>query len=91
PQDSRAAMPSLSFVKDEVLNPAIQNKVKKLNEISKKSGISMTHLSLAWCALNPNVSTVILGASRLEQLKDNMEALKYLKQVGEIKKELDLI
>jgi voltage-dependent potassium channel beta subunit len=91
PQDSRAAMPSLSFVKDELQNPAVQNKVVKLNEISKKSGISMTHLSLAWCALNTNVSTVILGASQLEQLKDNMQALKYLKQAAELKKELDSI
>jgi voltage-dependent potassium channel beta subunit len=91
PENSRAAMPSLSFVKDEVQNPAIQSQVKKLNEISKKSGISMTHISLAWCALNPNVSTVILGASRLEQLKENMQALVYLNQVAELRKELDSI
>jgi aryl-alcohol dehydrogenase-like predicted oxidoreductase len=91
PENSRAAMPSLSFVKDEVLNPVIQSQVIKLNEISKKSGISMTHISLAWCVLNPNVSTVILGASRLEQLKDNMQALVYLNQVAELRKELDSI
>lgn len=89
PDNTRAAMPSLSFVKDEVQNPSNQSLVKKLSDISKKSGISMTHISLAWCALNPNVSTVILGASRLEQLKDNMDALKHLKQVQELKKELD--
>ena len=91
PENSRANMPSLTFVKDEVENPENIAKVKKLSEISKKTGISMAHLSLAWCALNPNVSTVILGASRIEQLKENLVALKYLKQVAELKKELDAI
>lgn len=91
PANSRASMPSLSFVKDEVENKENVAKVKKLSEISKKSGISMTHLALSWCALNSNVSTVILGASRLEQLKDNLEALKYLNQVADLKKELDAI
>ncbi len=91
PANTRASMPSLSFVKDEVENKENISKVKKLNEISKKSGISMTHLALGWCALNPNVSTVILGASRIEQLKDNLEALRFLNQVAELKKELDAI
>lgn len=91
PANTRASMPSLSYIKDEIEDPVNQAKVKKLSEISKKFGISMTHLALAWCALNPNVSTVILGASRLEQLKDNLEALKYLEQVAELKKELDAV
>ena len=49
----------------------------------------MTHLSLGWCALNPNVSTVILGASKLEQLKDNLNVLGHLSAITELKKELD--
>ncbi len=91
PANSRASHPSLSYIKDEIEDPVNQAKVMKLNEISKKSGISMAHLALAWCALNPNVSTVILGASRLDQLKDNLAALNYLDQVSRLKKELDAI
>ena len=91
PADSRASMPSMSFVKDEVQNLEIQLKAEKLAELSKKSGISMTHLALGWCALNPNVSTVILGASRLEQLKENLSVVGKMNHIADLKKELDLI
>jgi voltage-dependent potassium channel beta subunit len=91
PSDSRAGMASLSWIKDEVTNPANKSKVEKLKKISDLSGISMTHLALGWCTLNPNVSTVILGASRLEQLKTNLEVLSKLNQIRDFKKELDLI
>ena len=84
-------MPSMSFVKDEVQNLEIQLKAEKLAELSKKSGISMTHLALGWCALNPNVSTVILGASRLEQLKENLSVVGKMNHIADLKKELDLI
>ena len=40
--------------------------------------MSMAHLSIAWCLKNPNVSTVILGASRLSQLEDNLNAMDAL-------------
>lgn len=91
PKDSRATIPSLSWIKDEIENPSHVAKVEKLKKISDKSGISMTHLALGWCTLNPNVSTVILGASRLEQLKTNLEVLGKLNQIRDVKKELDLI
>lgn len=91
PAGSRASMPSLGYIRDEIEDPETILKVRKISEVAKKSGISMTHLSLAWCALNPNVSSVILGASRLEQLKDNLEAIQYLEKVAELKKELDAI
>jgi voltage-dependent potassium channel beta subunit len=91
PADSRAGIPSLSWIKDEVTNPVNKSKVEKLKKISDQSGVSMTHLALGWCTLNPNVSTVILGASRLEQLKTNLEVLSKLNQIKDFKKELDLI
>ncbi|MGH8281599.1 MAG: aldo/keto reductase, partial [Gammaproteobacteria bacterium] len=49
--------------------------VKQLTGIAQDLGISTTHLALAWCLKNPHVSSVILGASRLEQLKDNLLAM----------------
>ncbi len=50
-------------------------KVKQLASISQELGISMAQLALAWCLKNPNVSTVITGASRVEQVIENMKAL----------------
>lgn len=91
PEGSRASQASLSYIKDEIENPINQQKAAKLSEVSKKSGISMTHLALGWCALNPNVSTVILGASGLDQLKDNLGALKNLERSADFKSELDQI
>jgi voltage-dependent potassium channel beta subunit len=87
PENTRASIPSLGWLHDEVKNS--ESLVKKLQVISKKTGISMSHLAIGWCALNKNVSTVILGASRLEQLKENLDTLKHLPLIEEIKKELD--
>lgn len=49
--------------------------MRQLKPIADELGVSLTHLSLAWCLKNPNVSTVILGASRLSQLEDNLKAM----------------
>jgi aryl-alcohol dehydrogenase-like predicted oxidoreductase len=49
--------------------------------LSKDLDISMAHLSIAWCLKNPNVSTVILGASRLSQLEDNLNAMNALSKL----------
>ncbi len=91
PQDSRANMASMGSVKSDIELPENKNRVEKLGAISKKSGISMTHLALGWCALNKNVSTVILGASRLEQLKVNLEVLTKMNEIADFKNELDLV
>jgi voltage-dependent potassium channel beta subunit len=87
PENTRASMPSMDMVRDTIERS--RNLIIDLQKISKKTGISMSHLALGWCALNPHVSTVILGASRLEQLKENLDTLKYLNAIREIKGELD--
>jgi voltage-dependent potassium channel beta subunit len=91
PEGSRASIPSLGYIKDEVESPATRNVALQLQKISKDCGISMAHLAIGWCALNPHVSTVILGASRLEQLKDNLETLKHLERIMALKPQLDKI
>ncbi|PIL31309.1 transporter [Ganoderma sinense ZZ0214-1] len=54
-------------------------KVKKLSELAEKElGCSVQHLALAWLAVNPNTSTVILGASKPEQIVDNLKALEVM-------------
>jgi voltage-dependent potassium channel beta subunit len=77
PKESRMALPGMEWLKDE-LTPERVAAVKKLQPIADELGASMAQLALAWCARNPNVSTVITGASRPEQVKENMKALDIL-------------
>ena len=50
--------------------------MRKLQSVADEVGVSLTHFALAWCLKNPNVSTVITGASKLEQLQNNLKALE---------------
>lgn len=78
PDDSRMNLPGYEWLKDNLLSDegkARLEKVRQLKPIADELGLSLTHLSLAWCLKNPKVSTVILGASRLSQLEDNLKAL----------------
>jgi len=56
-------------------------KVRKLTKIAEGLGGNATQLALAWCAKNPNVSTVILGATKIEQIEDNMGAIKLISKL----------
>ena len=56
-------------------------KVRELSKIADGLGTSMARLALAWCLKNPHVSTVITGASRVEQVHDNMKALDLVPQL----------
>lgn len=78
PDGSRLDLPGYEWLRDALLSDAGQQrleKIRQLKPLAEELGISLTHLALAWCLKNPNVSTVILGASRLEQLEDNLGAL----------------
>jgi len=67
-------------------------KVKKLTAIAERYGASMAALALAWVAKQPNVSTVILGATKPEQLKDNIKALDLMdKLTPEVLEEIEKI
>ncbi len=77
PKDSRLALPGYDWLRNVVTSRRIEA-VKKLEPIAKGLGGTVAQLALAWCAHNPNVSTVITGASRAEQVKENMKALDLL-------------
>jgi aryl-alcohol dehydrogenase-like predicted oxidoreductase len=67
-------------------------KVKKLTTIAEKLGGNMSQLALAWAAKNPNVSTVILGATKVEQIVDNCKAVQMLEKITpEIMEEIEKI
>jgi aryl-alcohol dehydrogenase-like predicted oxidoreductase len=56
--------------------------VKQLEPIAKDLGCTLAQLALAWCLKNPNVSTVITGASRPEQVVENMKAEDVLQRLS---------
>jgi aryl-alcohol dehydrogenase-like predicted oxidoreductase len=78
PQDSRFNLPGYEWLKREWESPegkAKLAKVAELQKLAKEAGLPIHHMALLWCLANPHVSTVILGASRQSQLKDNLAAL----------------
>jgi voltage-dependent potassium channel beta subunit len=75
PEDSRFAIEGFDWLKDRWMQENFLEKIKKLSSLANELGISMAQLSIAWCIKNPNVTTAILGASRKEQLLENLKAL----------------
>ena len=61
----------------ESINESDQNKIKKLSNIAQELNVSLAQLSIIWCLKNINVSSVILGASKVSQLKENLDSIKY--------------
>ena len=78
PKDTRLNMESLGWLKDRLMVEDNLKKVKKLQEFADKLNIPLVKLALGWCLKNSNVSTVILGASKSSQLKENLTALEVL-------------
>jgi voltage-dependent potassium channel beta subunit len=75
PDDSRGALAGFGWLAKQMSDAAAVAKVEKLRPIADELGCSMAQLALAWCATNPNVSTVITGASRPSQVIENFGAL----------------
>ncbi|MEY2456566.1 MAG: hypothetical protein QOK06_1660 [Acidimicrobiaceae bacterium] len=78
PDGSRATLPGYEWLKEMLTNPERNEKVRKLKAVADELDCTLSQLALAWCAKNPHVSTVITGASRPEQVHENMGALDVL-------------
>lgn len=80
PADSRLAQPGYEWLRESVLGHGDERlgMVRALQPIAAELGTSLAQLAIAWCLLNPHVSTVMLGASRREQLAQNLDALELL-------------
>ncbi len=76
PEGSRFALTGFDWLKDRWMQESFLSKAKKLAELAHQLGISMAQLSIGWCIKNPNVSTAILGATRKEQLLENLGAIE---------------
>jgi len=78
PQGSRMNLAGYEWLKEGLAKPEGQarlEKVRALSELAGRVGLPLHHMALLWCLANPHVSTVILGASRVSQLTDNIRAL----------------
>lgn len=75
PKGSRFGLQGFDWLRDRWITDDKLKKVKKLATLAEKLGISTAALSIAWCIKNPNVSTAILGATKKQQLTENLKAL----------------
>jgi voltage-dependent potassium channel beta subunit len=78
PAESRLKRDELGWLADRLLQENNHNIVTNLVQFSKELGVSMPQLGVAWCLKNPNVSTVILGATKPEQLQETLNATNIL-------------
>lgn len=81
PKGSRLGMKGFEWLADRWLTKDKLDKVKKLADLASGLDLTTAQLSLAWCLKNPNVSTVILGATKKEQLVDNFKSLEAVDQL----------
>jgi voltage-dependent potassium channel beta subunit len=78
PVGSRGALESYAFLREGLTDPVRNSIVARLEGVAKDLGCSLAQLALAWCLTNRNVSSVITGATRVEQVKENMKALEFV-------------
>jgi voltage-dependent potassium channel beta subunit len=83
PEGSRATLPGYESLASELTDPDRNAKVRRLAAVADELECSLAQLSLAWCARNPHVSTVITGASRVEQVQENLGALDVLDRLDD--------
>jgi len=76
PKGTRLSMKGMEWLKDAALSPERLKKTAKLNDLALSLDISLPRMAVAWCIKNRNVSTVILGASKVNHLKETIKAVE---------------
>ena len=90
PQDSRAVVSKMDWLTAAVTDKNNLTKVQALESLAKEMDCTVAQLSLAWCLKNPFVSSVITGASRVEQVQENMNAVEIApKLTNDVMKRMD--
>lgn len=77
PAGSRATVKGYEWLADELTNEQRLRQVEALKPLADELGASLAQFALAWCLQNPHVSTVLTGASRVEQVRENMKAIEF--------------
>jgi len=86
PNDARTSLKEYKFIKDEYESEKYlerHEKVARLNILAQDLDLPLVNLALCWCLKNKNVSTVILGASKIEQLQQNLTSASYLSKLDD--------
>lgn len=83
PDGSRASLPGYEWLRELLTDESRNQKVRELMVIADRLEVSVAQLTIAWCAKNPNVSTVILGASSAAQVEENLGALVALERLSD--------
>lgn len=95
PEGTRATLEGYEWLREEFESEENQKniqKVRQMTPIAKELGCSMAQLALAWCLKNPNVSTVITGASKAKQVSENMAALEVVpKLTADVMEQIETI
>lgn len=81
PEGTRLGMEGLEWLRERALTPERLEKVRKISGVARELGTSTAKLAVAWCLKNPNVSTVILGASKVGHLEETLTAVDVLSQL----------
>ena len=92
PKGSRGALEGFGWLQDQLTDADRLAKVGALVPLAQDMGATLAQFSLAWCLQNPDVSTIITGASRVEQLNENMQAAAFVdKFTADLMREIDEI
>ncbi len=83
PERSRGALTGFEWLRPGFEDDHAKDKVRALKAIADDLGCPLAQLAIAWCACNPRVSTVIMGASRVEQLQENLRSLEVLERIDD--------
>ncbi len=90
PEGSRAMLKGYEWLQKDLVDPANTEKVRRLLAVAESVGCTLAQLAIAWCVKNPNVTTVITGASRPSQVTENLRALDVLpKLTGDVMARID--
>ncbi len=90
PEDSRGALEGYGWLAERLTDADEVARVERLRPIADRLGCTMAQLALAWCTLNPHVSTVITGASKVSQVVQNFETVDVIPLLtDEVKAEIE--
>jgi len=81
PEGSRASLKKHEELAERTKDPEVVSKVKKLGKVAEDLGVSLAQMSIAWLLKNQNVSSVILGSSKVEQLRENLKAMEVVEKL----------